>query len=319
MKTWLSRLFGGARAVQSTHPAAPPAAAPVGRTQPEPTRDLAPAFMAWLIGPCGAPAIAGAGVVLDELERLAARPEEAAQLVPRVPELIPQLLRGLRDEASSAADMARLVAQDPVLVAELLREVNSPYYNPAKPVRNLEGALMLLGQNGLRMLLARVAFRPIINLQTGPIARQLAPRLWAQSEKSALAASLLAPDHGADAFEAYLAGLVSNVGLVVALRIADQALPAGLLPDDEAYALALLGGARRLSARIAAQWELPPAVAGAIAHPEGGALSRTLAAAERLATLRLLADAAQPGCVRAAGALDPALRRVFDQLQDRED
>ena len=326
MKNWLARLFGSARPAPSppiapeASPARPPGADTVANPPhgEPPAPDLDLAFYRWLAGPCSA-AVAGGALLIDELARLAAQPQSAAGLVPRVPAVIPQLLRSLRDEASSAADLARQLSQDAVLVAEVIREVNSPYYRPATPVRNIEGALLLFGQNGLRMLLARVAFRPVISMQPGQLARQLAPTLWSQSEKCAMAASLLAPAHGADPFEAYLAGLMHNIGLVVALRVADQALP-GALPDDDAFAGALLAGARLLSARIAAEWDLPPAVVEAIARP-GAALplGAALAAGDRLAKLRLLADAAQPGFVRAAGALAPRERQVFDALQEKED
>ncbi|MEH6435524.1 HDOD domain-containing protein [Massilia sp. DD77] len=333
MKSWLARLFGSASGTApgtapAPEPRVPASAAPAAPasadSDPVSGEALDLAFFHWLAGPCAVPALPGGALVLDELGRLQARPDAAAELVPRVPAVIPQLLRSLRDEASTAAGLARQVAQDPVLVAEVIREVNSPWYRPATPVRNIEGALLLLGQNGLRMLLARVAFRPVIGSQAGQLARQLAPALWSQSEKCALAASLLAPYHGADPFEAYLAGLMRNVGLVVALRVADQVLPGGALPDDEAFMASLLAAARPLSARIAAAWDLPATVAAAI---EGGdssqppvlALSRALAAGDRLAKLRLLADAAQPGFVRSAGALAPRERQVFDQLQAPED
>lgn len=323
MKNWLARLFGSARTDASAPQAAPApsqdgagvAAAP---RSGEPAPDLDLAFYRWLAGPCSA-AVPGGTLLIDELARLAGQPQAAAELVPRVPAVIPQLLRSLRDETSSAADLARQLSQDAVLVAEVIREVNSPYYRPATPVRNIEGALLLLGQNGLRMLLARVAFRPVISMQPGQLARQLAPALWNQSEKCALAAALLAPAHGADPFEAYLAGLMHNIGLVVALRVADQALP-GALPDDDTFAIALLAAARQLSSRIAAAWDLPPAVALAIAQPAGGLpLADALAGGDRLAKLRLLADAAQPGFVRSAGSLAPRERQVFDQLSESED
>lgn len=60
---------------------------------------------------------------------------------------------------------------------------------------------MLLGQNGMRMLLARVAFRPIIGVGNGRHARRVAPVIWRQSETCALAASLLAPSMRANGFE----------------------------------------------------------------------------------------------------------------------
>ena len=330
MKKWLARLFGGAGGARpapeatadaARNPAAHPASGPTVPTPEQdalPTPDIDLAFFLWLAGPHVSGAPAGADLILDELARLGRDPLDAASLVPRVPAVIPQLLRSLRDQHSSAFDLARQLAQDAVLVAEVIREVNSPYYRPATPVRNLEGALLLLGQNGLRMLLARVAFRPIISIQAGPLARQVAPNLWRQSEHCALAAALLAPRHGADPFEAYLAGLMHNVGLVVSLRVIDGLLPAGALPDDDAFGLGLVRVARRISARIATQWELPAPIGHAIAHlGDMAPLPATLAAADRLAKLRMLAGGGQPAFVRAAAQLPADERQVYDHLDDQ--
>lgn len=323
MKRWLARLFGTHEAGDPSPVAGTPLRADPGvAAEPAATEqiDLDLAFFHWLAGPHVSGRPAPDGPLLDELARLARDPASAAALVPRVPAVIPQLLRSLRDEDSNAGALARQVAQDPVLVAEVIREVNSPYYQPSSPIRNLEGALLLLGQNGLRMLLARVAFRPIISQQAGPLARLVAPPLWSQSEKCALAASLLAPRHGADPFEAYLAGLMHNVGLVVAFRVIEQLVPPGGLPDGDAFGARLVWAARQMSARIADQWELPPAIGHAIAHlGDDGALPLLLFDADRLSKLHMLARGGQPVFVRAALALPAPAREVYDRLAERAD
>ncbi|PYD86780.1 HDOD domain-containing protein [Pseudomonas syringae pv. pisi] len=323
MKRWLARLFG-------TREAGVPIAVPAdiagnrpGAAADDPTLaqlDLDLAFFHWLAGPHVTGRPAPDGPVLDELARLARDPHGAAALVPRVPAVIPQLLRSLREDASGAGALARQVAQDPVLVAEVIREVNSPYYQPASPIRSLEGAVLLLGQNGLRMLLARVAFRPIISQQAGPLLRLLAPPLWRQSELCAQAAGLLAPRHGADPFEAYLAGLMHNVGLMVAFRVVEQLVPPGALPDADDFGARLVAAARLISARIADEWELPPAIGHAIAHPgDAGALPTLLQDADRLAKLQMLAMGGQPLFVRAVLALPPEARHVYDRLLEQSD
>jgi HD-like signal output (HDOD) protein len=328
MKRWLTRLFGAAPAGPVHHPPSslylPPSEAvtlPIAGDLP--TLDLDLAFFHWLAGPHVTGAAGDETLVLDELARLVRDPQAASTLVPRVPAVIPQVLRSLRSDAASSADLARQVAQDAVLVAEVLREVNSPYYQPGAPVRNLEGALLLLGQNGLRMLLARVAFRRIVSLQTSRLARLIAPQLWNQSEKCAQAASLLAPSHGADPFEAYLAGLMHNVGLIVALRVIDGLLPTGGLPDSDAFGLRLVHAARLISSGIAGQWELPPAIGHAIAHLGDPAtassnLPATLGEADRLAKLHMLAGGGQPAFVGAVAALPAGLRQVYDTFNNTD-
>jgi HD-like signal output (HDOD) protein len=326
MKKWLARLFGGP---QDTAPQADPAPVAATKPAPAPTRpvdaavDVDALFYRWLAGSAvgDAPGTAEA-LIGDELARLLRAPNAAADLVPRMPAVIPQLLRSLRDEAVSGAELSRQVAQDMVLVAEVIREANSPLFRPPQPVRTIEGAVMLLGQNGLRMLLARVAFRPVISAQPGRLGKQVAPHLWMQSEKSALAASLLAPTLGADPFEAYLAGLMHNVGLVAAFRVADQVCQEAPLPQSGAFRANLLAAGRALSAAIARHWDFPPAVAHAIAQsgrPGASALAQALAQGDLLARLRVLLDA---GLLDAGDqplqALGPRERKCFDKLRTEE-
>ena len=110
------------------------------------------AYYRWLTASGGYQA--GADVeehVLDLVRTLAADPLAASGLVPRIPELIPKLLRDLADDDVSTGNLARQVEQDLVLVAEVIREANSAYYRPLQAVKSLDAALMMIGQNGLRM------------------------------------------------------------------------------------------------------------------------------------------------------------------------
>jgi HD-like signal output (HDOD) protein len=302
MKSWLSRLFGAADAAPARPQAPVPAPAAPQAPPPEPSAradariDLARidlAYCRWLTEPVRGDATPDTEArILAELRRLAGDPAAAGELVPRVPAVVPQLLRSLRDESASSGDLARQIARDAVLVAEVIREANSPLFRRSTPVRTIDGAVVVLGENGLRILLARVAFRPIINMQGGLLARRVAPRLWMQSDTCALAASLLAPECQADPFEAYLAGLMGGVGLIAAVRLIDH-LDQPVVPQSDAFCHALLNTARELSAGIANQWGLPPFVAGAILRASrAGAtpLADTLGRAELLAKLRLLVD-----------------------------
>jgi HD-like signal output (HDOD) protein len=329
MKNWITRLFGAggtpppappAVSAAATEPAVSPAPARSGAQHEDP--DLG--FWRWLAADVTAAApTPHAQLVLNELARLTRDPAAGAGLVPRVPEIIPQLLRSLRDESVSGAELARQVGKDPSLAAEVIREANSPFHRPAKPVRTIDAALLVLGQNGLRMLLARAAFRPIAGTQGGRHAKLVAQRIWRHTEHCALAASLLAPGLRADPFEAYLAGLMQDLGLIVAMRLFDQASDAPALPQDAHTAAQLQTAARQLSARIALQWELPPPIAAAIlgaAAPEASTpLALALSRADRIARLRLLLDAGELSADDPAlTSLDAAGARVLERLDPAE-
>jgi len=293
MKNWLNRLVKGSEGNATSAAASAEAAATHAENN---GAEIDAAYYRWLTASAGYDAPDDVERrILDQLAALAADPAAAAGLVPRVPEVIPQLLASLGDEGASNADLARQASQDVVLVAEVIREANSAYYRPLTPVKTVEAAIMMLGQNGLRMLLARLAFRPIIKMESSGFARRVAPQVWNQSEKCALAASLMAPGLTAGTFEAYLAGLMQNVGLVVAFRLADGICPDGRIPGSRTFGAALLEHSRALSAQVAAHWEFPQEVCNAIAHagePGDLALAKALALGDRIAKLRVLVDGA---------------------------
>jgi HD-like signal output (HDOD) protein len=128
----------------------------------------------------------------------------------------------------------------------------------------------------------------------------------------------------ANVFEAYLAGLMENVGLVVAFRLIDQMHSEDALPQSEEFIAGLFAQARILSARIAGLWEFPDSVTNAIEHagqPDAPALAQTLALSDRLSKLRMLVDAFKftPGDPFVVNGLGEGALDCFDKLQDEED
>jgi HD-like signal output (HDOD) protein len=326
MINWIARWFNRSAATTpfssaTALPLRPGGAANFGPVPP--AGDIDAVFYRWLAGPPADVLPVTEKLILDEFTHLLEAPQSAADLVPRVPAVIPQLLRSLRDDSVTGVELSRQFAQDVVLVAEIIREANSPYYRPSSPIKTIEGAVMLLGQNGIRMLLARVAFRPIISSQSGKFAHQVAPQVWQQSETCALAANILAPAMRANAFEAYLAGLLHNVGLIVALRLIDRIYTGDSLPQSDQFCSALLSNARVLSARIAALWEFPVTVSSAIEHagePGAPPLAQVLALADQTAMLRMLVDAGQfaPDDPFVLQRLGPGAMTCFEKLSNEE-
>jgi HD-like signal output (HDOD) protein len=315
MKKWISRLVGNAEA-GTNEGAGQDADGTARERQAERTgAEIDAAYYRWLTASAGfnAPAELETSI-LDQVQDLCDSPGEAAELVPRVPEVIPRLLRSLRDEEVSVAELSRLVEQDVVLVAEVIREANSAYYRPLTAVKTVEAAIMMLGENGLRMLLARIGFRPVIKMQSDGFLRQVAPQIWGQSEKCALAASLVAPGLTAGVFESYLAGLMQNVGLVVAFRLAERVCERGKVPASSEFGARMLACSRALSAAIARHWDFPQDVADAIAQaadPGKSSLALALRQGDRIAKLRLLLDSG------VLSADDTLISDALDSFQQR--
>lgn len=311
MKNFLKRLFGFANETAAQPLNANPAATkdPVPDTRkrtvsPEPAWQAPSAidalFMDWLLATSPqrhdrrAPKEAMEKAIIAALEKLSKSELAGSNLLPRVPSVLPQLLKSLREENVSEAELARHIGKDMVLVAELIQEVNSAHYHRLDKIIHLDNAIRLLGLNGLRMLAAKVAFRPIIHLGSGHLTKLAAPHIWEHADKCALACQDLAQQRRQDPFAGFLGGLMQNVGLVVACRIVDHVCEPENIPDSPGFQSALLDSARVLSCNIARHWDFPKSVIDAIEqtrqiYRQRAGLSLSLYQADALSKIYLLA------------------------------
>lgn len=291
MYDWLRRIFsdsakGGATAVASRPRVAAMAAAASTTPVPAPARTAHFAsdsvtsmqrdqvdfiFASWLFEAESHPDLFTNGsedAILAALDGVVKSNESGAHLVRRMPGVIPQLLQSLRSGDFAGPELARKISSDLVLVAEVLRLANSVAYSTGKPITSIDHAILVLGQDGLRQLITSVAFKPIINLNSGSFTRMVAPRLWAQSERCALANRLLAVEEPVEPLEVFLAGLVQNVGLTVSLRVIDK-LSDGRQPiGSPTFCNALASYGRTLAHNIGSEWHFPESVMTAI-HEQG--------------------------------------------------
>jgi HD-like signal output (HDOD) protein len=234
---------------------------------------------------------------LDALSAIIESQKSGAALVRRMPGMIPQLLQSLRSDNFSGAQLSRTISNDVVLVAAVTHLANSALKGTGTTISSVEHAVMVIGQEGLRHLITSLAFRPIIDMQSGYFTRTLAPRIWEHSERCAVANRVVAAELGVAPFEAFLAGLVHNVGLIVALRIMDQVAKGDRNFGSEMFCARLMRDARVLTCSIGREWHFPDNVTLAISEQGGvrkGAvvspLGSLLGLSDYLCKLRVLVE-----------------------------
>lgn len=324
MFQWLQRLFSGPAPSGAPHgvpapvapAAAPPSVAPaVAAHRPVVSFDQLDQanglYYRWLFDTPGETDLDTNLLETQVLESLTAiinSQQSGAALVRRMPGMIPQLLQSLRSDNFSGAQLSRTISNDVVLVAAVIRMANSSLAGTGASISSVEHAVMLIGQEGLRHLITSVAFKPIIDMHSGHFTRTLAPRIWDHSERCAVANRTLAEEMGIDPFEAFLAGLVQNVGLIVSLRIMDQVAKDDKRLGSEMFCARLVRDARILTCSIGREWNFPENVTLAISEQAGmkkGAtlspLGRLLSLTDYLGKVRILVENG-----RATGG-DPAL------------
>lgn len=232
---------------------------------------------------------------LHELSQLLKEDISHSSLVPRLPSIIPRIMNTLRNDTSSTANLAAEIGRDPVLVGEVIRLANSPYYRVSQETASLESAIFRLGRDGVRQLVANAAFKPLLDQKSGHFTSLSGTALWQQSEKTAIACDYMAKQDKVDRFHAYLSGIVQNVGVIVALSVLDATFNGNDAPRSEYFRKQFTNRSRELSCIIANQWGFPEPVVSALeAQAHSGstekmsALENMLYMGDKLAKMHVL-------------------------------
>lgn len=149
------------------------------------------------------------------LQRVLARVTEINSL----PEVTTRIVRVVEDPQSTAHDMHEIVKTDPALATKILRVVNSAFYGMPGQVASLDRAILLLGLSAVKNIALAASLARMFNAAT--VANHfLARDLWRHSVAVGVGARLLA-EAGQEiaADEAFVAGLVHDLGLIVMLQL----------------------------------------------------------------------------------------------------
>ena len=186
---------------------------------------------------------------------------------PRRPSLLPQLLRAMNDEDVSRRELVTIISRDPSLVGNLLKMANSSFYRvSAQPVESIDRAVVILGNDGIRSLIAAALAQPIFHVRGGDFPKF--PEIaWEHTFRTASATvTHTAIVEKSDPFAAQLLGLVAGMASIVVFRVAlDQY---DTRPQLQAHAGAMAAMLDMQTAgvakRIAASWGLSDRILAAL-------------------------------------------------------
>lgn len=319
-------------AIENRHTPKPvaPASAEAPPAEPHaPIPEVPPEFIAWLLGQ-PTPIISAVGAFdlppsavafLAQIDAVIASDTLRASLLPRAPQVVPQLMSALRDERYSSADVSQRISRDAVLATEVIRLANSASRGDREPVVDLEHAVMAVGASGLRRVIARSVLRPMFDARGTSLSARAAPQIWHDADNKARLCAALAGNDLIDPLDGYLAGLLHGTGWTALMRALDNVTPnpppAPTLLGT-ATATALMQRRDTLFSKLIRPWGLSdPLVALAdeiaalglagVRSPLGLALQ----AADRLSALHVLdADGRLPG------GLAPVLDALPEVMRD---
>jgi HD-like signal output (HDOD) protein len=210
-------------------------------------------------------------------------------------------------------DVERVLAEldrDPALAARVLKVANSPFYGRAGQVGTVRHAVAMLGLTAVRSIAAAGCLDRLMPARSGPAFG--ADRFRRHSLAVALTARELARQllPGLEA-EAYMAGLLHDVGVLVLLRAAPEATARfdaqaaagdGLQAERDA-----LGATHEDAGRLLAQaWQMPPWLVDSLAGHHAARAHSATPGGEPLAALPALLGLADSLACRAGLGLWPA-------------
>jgi HD-like signal output (HDOD) protein len=254
---------------------------------------------------------------------------------PRRPSLLPQLLQAVNDEDVSRRELVAIIAKDPSLVGNLLKMANSSFYRVSpQAVESIDRAVVILGNEGIRSLIAAALTQPIFQIRGG-VFPKFPEIAWEHTFRTASATvTHTAIVEKADPFAAQLLGLVAGMAGIVVFRVTlDQYdMRPTLRPHPGVVAWLLDMQSVAVAKRIAASWGLSDRIQAAlddqttaVAPDRQTALGRSLAfgrLASALAVLHLnnsLDDVTAQISMPIAGMPATELGRLWTRLKAEQD
>lgn len=129
-----------------------------------------------------------------------------------------QVLPKLGDPRCDLGVVGNILGEDQVVAAGVLRMANSPLYRGLNKIKTLRPAITRLGVRALRTLLMHESLRAAMFTRHG-VGHAYATDIWRRALSSACAMHGLSDFTDVDKDEAFLIGLLHDIGYVMVLRI----------------------------------------------------------------------------------------------------
>ncbi|MBI5494904.1 MAG: GGDEF domain-containing protein [Deltaproteobacteria bacterium] len=190
--------------------------------------------------------------------------------VPTLPAVAARVLALASDNTTGAAELGRIITSDAGLSARLLKVANSPFYAGRQRTTKITDAVVLLGMRAVRNLVLSVSVLDLVG--RGAAGNTVARRLWERSLHVAVLARSLAQRTALDGEEAFVLGLLTDVGALAMIQFFGSSYAQCEPRDGQASAevlareRAVFGLDHQAAGRLLAErWNLPPSHCAAIA------------------------------------------------------
>lgn len=176
--------------------------------------------------------------------------------------------REVRENKLDAEHICKIIEEDQVLVADLLRMANSSFFSGLAPVSSLREAAVRLGVRQIASIVFSVSQKRLYSASRGMFQARLT-RLWQHTSAVSIGARWLAANAGFRnmADEAFVAGLLHDIGKLSLLCILEDLIAVeGLELSDELVDNTLLSMHCEHGAELLTMWNLPDSYKTILLH-----------------------------------------------------
>jgi len=135
-----------------------------------------------------------------------------------LPEITLKIVELVEDPSSTAQDLHNVIANDPALSSRILKVVNSSFYGLPGQIGSINRAIVMLGLNAVKNIAIAASLAKLFrggDLSQGFSAR----RVWEHAVASGAVSKMVADAARIGlSDEAFLAGLMHNIGLMVEMQ-----------------------------------------------------------------------------------------------------
>jgi putative nucleotidyltransferase with HDIG domain len=179
--------------------------------------------------------------------------------MPMLPALAADVMSLAIDPEISIARIARVIAKDQVLATRVLRLANSAYCAPMQEITTVNDAIVRMGTGPVRNVVLAVCFTS--RLQGANVYGSQGRELMDHAIGTAYLARLVAEKLGEDADEAFMCGLLHDLGKLLLLRLSRDFIKYGApTPSTQEIETVLKERHPEIGARLMKQWQLPEAL-----------------------------------------------------------
>jgi putative nucleotidyltransferase with HDIG domain len=194
-----------------------------------------------------------------------------------LPEITTRIIEVVEDPKSTAQDMHDIVKNDPALATKILKVVNSAFYGLPAQVASLDRAIIMLGLSAVKNIALAASMSRLF--RSGTVSEQFGARdLWEHCIAVAVCARLLTDKGSGRTEEAFVAGLVHDLGLLVEFQLFPEKLKEvadRCVKSAEVFSTVekeVIGADHQsFGAALATKWKFPPGLRNVIAyhhHPQ---------------------------------------------------